>query len=304
MDTIRPRLMQAPITLTTGVLFMRVARSLTVRNSVTFSVFCSAASSIISSWVRWAAASRFSLRYLAPKLFFLPSFMRAYVSLTCFWISFCIASCSASVMAGLRRSRSRLLRLPWPGAFCCWAGFSFLGLRSMEAPALATSTFLAPLPLMRSRLTGLRSNWLRSTLPTTLKGDVEGASATAGAAGAAGASGAAGAGSSSTGTGASAGAGSSGCTGFSGSAEAGSSGTSGSAGTSGSSGTEGTSGTTGSSCTAGASGSSGTAGVSGTTGSSGLGAEASCSAGFAGLRSLKKVLERMVITSASSSSSS
>ena len=69
--------MQAPMTFTTGVLFIRVARSLTVTNSVTFNTFWPAIASAISSWVRWAAASRFSLRYLAPKLFFLPSFMRA-----------------------------------------------------------------------------------------------------------------------------------------------------------------------------------------------------------------------------------
>ena len=69
--------MQAPMTLTTGMLSMRVARSLTVTNSVTLSIFFSAAASASSSWVRWAEASRFSLRYFAPKLFFLPSFILA-----------------------------------------------------------------------------------------------------------------------------------------------------------------------------------------------------------------------------------
>ena len=77
MDTIIPRLKHAEMTLLTGVLFIRVARSLTVTNSVTFSTFFSAISCSISSIAREAAASRFSLRYLAPKLFFLVSFIRA-----------------------------------------------------------------------------------------------------------------------------------------------------------------------------------------------------------------------------------
>ena len=76
MDTIMPRDMQAPMTFTTGVLFIRVARSLTVTNSVTFSTLFSAIACSISSWERMAASSRFSLRCFAPKLF-LVSFIRA-----------------------------------------------------------------------------------------------------------------------------------------------------------------------------------------------------------------------------------
>ncbi len=150
---------------------MRVARSLTVTNSVTFSTLFSAAAASISSWERMAAISLFSLRCFAPKLFLVLSFMRAYVSFTCFWISFCISSCSSGVMAGLKRSFFR----PFPPP-CAWAAAPpflepsfFLG--DFSAWTLVTSTFWEPPLLMRSRfLPFLGSNWERSILPTTLKG--------------------------------------------------------------------------------------------------------------------------------------
>ena len=61
----------------TGVLFIRVARSFTVTNSVTLRTFFSAISCAISSWDLAAACSLFSFLYLAPKLFFLLSFILA-----------------------------------------------------------------------------------------------------------------------------------------------------------------------------------------------------------------------------------
>ena len=98
--------------------------------------------------------------------------------MTCFWISFWSSSCWASVSAGLKRSRSRLRPLPEDCCCPCWGRLSFLGFFSILAPAFATSTFWVPL-LMRSRfLAGLRSNWLRSILPTTFSaGEPSGCSA-------------------------------------------------------------------------------------------------------------------------------
>ena len=78
MDTIRPRFIQALMTLVTGVLFIRVARSLTVTNSVTFSTFCSITCCSISSIILSFAASLFSFLCFAPNWFlFLLSFIRA-----------------------------------------------------------------------------------------------------------------------------------------------------------------------------------------------------------------------------------
>ena len=157
----------------------------------------------------------------------------------------------------------------------------------MLAPALATSTFCVPL-LMRSRFLGLRSNWLRSILPTTLS---------SGLAERAGAGSACGAGVSTTGSG-------SGC------ATAGSGSTAGSSTGSGSA--------TGSACGAsGASGSSSTAGAAGSAGASGSAGAASGSSftsgtsGAAGISgsgisflALMNVLLLMIVSCSGSSSSS
>ena len=90
MDTGIPRLMQVPMTFTTGT-FIIVANSLAVTNSVTFKTFLSSSWRIISSIMVPATCWRFSRRCF--EVFDLPmGDRRAKVSLICFEISSSLSS--------------------------------------------------------------------------------------------------------------------------------------------------------------------------------------------------------------------
>ena len=117
MDTIRPRFMQAVMT-SVGETFIIVASSLTVTNSVTFSVERSISSRSNSSFIRSATASRLSLRYLALLLLAPLAVRRARVSFTCFDTS---SSLTSGRTMGFGALFLFLLRRPSPGlGWFCW----------------------------------------------------------------------------------------------------------------------------------------------------------------------------------------
>ena len=81
IETIIPTDINVDITFVTGI-FIIVANSDTVTNSVNFNILLSLRSALASALRRSCTASRFSLRYLAPFLFWLLLVKRARVSFT------------------------------------------------------------------------------------------------------------------------------------------------------------------------------------------------------------------------------
>ena len=162
IDTIMPTDIQVPMTLLTGT-FIIVASSLTVTNSVSFSVLLSAACSCISSLRRSCTASRFSRRYFAPFLFWLLVVSLASVSFT--WR----ATSSSLTSTGLGWLRFLRLRLPpWLSAF------TFSGCRPpwlLFPPWLLPLFFFLPPPCccaaasMSTRSFPMRTLFLRSFPP-------------------------------------------------------------------------------------------------------------------------------------------
>ena len=89
-----PRLMQVAMTLFIGT-FMRLAKSLAVTNSVSFSIRLSSISRSAASCALFEKASLFSLRHFAL-FFWLFDVRRARVSLICF----CTSSSLTSALTG------------------------------------------------------------------------------------------------------------------------------------------------------------------------------------------------------------
>ena len=178
-----PTDMSVEMTFVTGTSII-VASSDTVTNSVSFSVLLCLRSAR-ASWLSFSwAASRFSLRYLAPFLFWVFEVRRAKVSLT--WR----ATASSSTSSGLLlRPRFFFLRFPppsaWPCCCCwpcflpCWAGCWLAAALISTRSLLMRTRFFLPCPFFSSR--SLRRSsllfffgrvfWLmvlRSSLPSTL----------------------------------------------------------------------------------------------------------------------------------------